>query len=146
MRSTIDPKSPAFLLNLSGAHERMPLNIPPLTSSRIWLKIGLFPESFAEWLSCLISFTNRPSRTASELISLIWESIDIACLSSPSLDFLAYRQYSIFGICIKGWGVSIGWVLSMVGTRYRKKSGSLVPNFSALRTFFLEIEEKFESM
>lgn len=97
MRSTILPRSPAFLLIRSGAHVRMPLYLPARSSSTISLNTGRVPVSLAECDSLLSSTTSNPSRSANWSISLIWLSIESTCRSSLSVLFLAYRQYFTLG-------------------------------------------------
>ena len=75
----------------------MPFSI----SVSILLKTGRPRDALAEWLSSLISATLSLYLVANSVISLIWESIDMACRSSDSEDFLAYRQYSIIGFVLK---------------------------------------------
>ena len=88
IKSTIRPRSPAFLEIRSGAQVRMPLYLLSLISSTISLKTGRCPVSLAEWLSRFIVTTSSPSRSASWSISLICESMDSTCFSSDSLLFL----------------------------------------------------------
>ncbi len=96
MRSTILPRSPAFLDMRSGAHVSMPLNFPDFISSTILLNTGLCPVSLAECDSFFISVMSSFSLSARRSISLICESMESTCCSSDSVDFLAYRQYFIF--------------------------------------------------
>lgn len=93
IRSTIEPRSPALRLSRSAAQVSIALYSPLAIPDNIWLKTVRCPDSFAEWLSSSSQTTLSPSRLASSRISLSCESILMACRSSDSLDFLAYRQY-----------------------------------------------------
>ena len=98
--STSDPRSPAFLESLSGAHVSMALYL----CSRIPFKSSTYPflcpDALADLLSVRVSTISSHSCSAILCISLIWESIESACFSSDSDDFRAYRQYlrGIFSI------------------------------------------------
>ena len=116
MRSTSDPRSPALRDNRSGAHVRMPLNLPLRMSARRVLNTSRCPTAFAEWDSLRISVISSPSRSAMRIISLICESIERTCCSSDSVDFLAYRQYATFigGGELVGVAVAIGPLVRFV--------------------------------
>src|SRR3989338_8164133 len=93
IKSTMDPKSQAFLLMRDGSQAMTPVNLPLLISATICLNTGRWPDSLAECASRYISAILSPSFSAAAAISLICESMDNACNSSCSVDFLAYKQY-----------------------------------------------------
>ena len=96
MRSTIAPRSPAFLAMRSGAQVRMPLNLPLADVVHdfieYWALSGrLRRMAFTANLRDLQSF-----RSASWSISFTWRSIERTWRSSDSVDFLAYKTYLTF--------------------------------------------------